>query len=424
MTTTANAAREIASTAYPTRHREAEARGRRLGRPLRMATRIYDAPDDARLDRIGRALTEHDEPAARLVEAMRMRAGQRGRVTHAQFRAALNDGVPADAPPVLRDFFAVVSTPPEWVDWDRVRRGGEVSQRLGATAGDVLQQLSLIGGYRFGGPTDLLVLTGGLSGPDTLRRLAETQHWVLSIAEPDALRPGRPGWRNTVHVRVMHALVNAGFADRPDVWDVERWGLPINQADQAGTLGLFDATLLTGSRALGVPISRRDAADVMHLWKYVGWLMGVHEDFLTDDERERQLWNIHILLAAPDQTQAGRDLVRAILDAQDDRAYEPLFGLLALPRWMRARLERERILSMMTVLLGVRSMRELEQPIRPPWAFALRIVTNTLLYRVYGRLPGGRERVRRRGIAVQQRIQRSYLIDRPADVGALPTEGP
>lgn len=423
MTTAATALYEVETPAFPTRHREAEARGRRIGKPLRMVTRIFDAPDAARLDRIGRALTEGDAPAARLVEAMRMRADNPDRVTHAQFRTALSEGIDAvpEAPAALRDFIELVSTPPEWVDWERVERGGRVGQRLGATAGDVLQQLSLIGGYRFGGPTDLLVATGGLSGPDTLRRLAETQHWSLSINEPDALRPGNEGWRLTVHVRAMHALVNASYASRPEAWDVERWGLPINQADQAGTLGLFDGTLLAGSRALGVPISRRDAEDVMHMWKYVGWLMGVHEDFLTDSERERQRWNIHILLAAPDQTQAGRDLVAAILDAQYDRAYEPLFGFLNVPAKVRGRYERERILSMLTVFLGVRSMRELGQPVRPPWAFALRVTKNTLLYRVYGRLPGGRERLLRRGKAAQRRIQRSYLVNRPADVGALPT---
>lgn len=423
MTTAATALPELETPMVPTRHREAETRGRRIGKPLRVVSRIFDAPDEERFARIGRALTEEDAPAARLAEAMRMRAGEPRRVTHAQFRTALSDGIDAvpDAPAALREFMELVSEPPAWVDWDRIEHAGRVTQRLGATAGDVLLQLSLMGGYRFGGPTDLLVATGGLSGPDTLRRLAETQHWSLSIVQPGALRPGNEGWRLTVHVRVMHALVNAGYLSRPGAWDVERWGLPINQADQAGTLGLFDGTLLVGSRALGVPISRRDADAVMHMWKYVGWLMGVHGDFLTDDERERHTWNLHILLAAPGQTQAGRDLVQAILDAQYEREYEPLFGVLDVPARLRGLYERERILSMLTVFLGIRSMRELGQPARPPWAFGLRLVTNTLLYRVYGRLPGGSDRLVRRGLAVQQRIQRSYLASRPADVGQLPT---
>ncbi|MGN6162335.1 MAG: oxygenase MpaB family protein [Marmoricola sp.] len=408
--------------AFPSRHREAEARGRRLGKPLRAVTRIFDDMDEDRFDRLGRALTEQDVPAARLVEAMRMRAGEPGRVTHAQFRTALNGGLDAvpDAPPALRTFMELVSSPPAWVDWERVNRGGQVLQRLGSTAGDILQQLSLIGGYRFGGPTDLLVATGGLSGADTLRRIAETQHWTMSIAEPDALRPGHEGWRLTVHVRAMHALVNASYASRPDAWDVDRWGLPINQADQAGTLGLFDATVLVAARALGIPISRRDSDDFMHLWKYTGWLMGVHEDFLTDNERERLVWNLHILLSAPGQTPAGRELVNAILAAQDERDYAPLFGFIRLPAKVRGRYERERMLSLMTVLLGVRSMRELEQPIRPPWALGLRVATNVALYRVYGQLPGGRDRLLRHGRAAQQRVQRSYLVNRPADVAALP----
>ncbi|MFE7504947.1 oxygenase MpaB family protein [Promicromonospora sp. NPDC057488] len=288
---------------------------------------------------------------------------------------------------------------PSWVDWELVEQGAAVQRRLGQNAADVLLQLSLVGGYRFGGPTDLLAATGALTG-GTLRRLAETQEWTVGLTEPGALRPFGPAWRATVHVRVMHALVGASFADRSgpgrgdtEPWDTARWGLPINQADQAATLGLFDGTLILGCRALGVPVPPSDSRALMHLWKWVGHLLGVHPDFLVDDEWARHRLNQHVLLAQAGISDAGPRLARAVVAAQAERTYRG-------PTWWqpsRAWFERERLLSMLTAFLGVRSMRELGLPLRPPWAHAYLLPLNTWRYRVLGRLPGGRERLDRWG---------------------------
>lgn len=203
----------------------------------------------------------------------------------------------------------------------------------------------------------------------------------------------------------MHAMVNASFENSPD-WDVSRWGLPINQSDQAGTLGLFDATVIVASRALAVPIPADDAHALLHLWKYVGWLMGVHPDFLSDVERERNWINLHILLSAADQTDAGRELAATIVRIQRDRRYGIRNPLLSRAR---GRYDQERLLSMLTVLLGPASMRELGLPLRPPWAYAARLATNVWSHRVVGRLPGGRETLERRGRAVQLRDHATYL---------------
>ncbi|MEO7268434.1 MAG: oxygenase MpaB family protein [Knoellia sp.] len=394
-----------AATSLPSRHREAEVRGERLARPLRLMTRQFGSVDETLMDRLGESLLERDELAARLVAAMRLAATDPAKVTHSQLQTALASGVEAmrDAPPALVEFFAAVNTTPDWVDWELVERGALVFDRLGANSGDILLALSLIGGYRFGGPTELLAATGALTGDSTQRRLAETQSWVLGLMQPGALRPGAEGWRQTVHVRVMHALVNANFEDG---WDVDRIGLPINQSDQAGTLGLFDGALLVGCRSLGVPISRADAHAVMHLWKYTGWLMGVDADFLTDDEDVRHRLNLHILVSAPDQTQAGRDLARATVATQCTRKYGHRSE--RLNRW-RGEYEYERLLSMLTVMLGPRSMRDLGLPIRPPWAYAARLATNTWRYRVTGRGVRGRTRLERQGKATQWRDHATYL---------------
>ncbi|MBM9459533.1 DUF2236 domain-containing protein [Nocardioides sp. zg-536] len=404
----------------PTRFRSAEERNRRLGRPLRLLGRVRGV-DEALLARVGRAMNERDEAGARLAEAIRLRAGDPAKVGMDQLARALRHGVDSvpDAPPALVAFARTVEAEPPWLDRELVEEGGRVFKRLGQNAQDVLLQLSLVGGYRFGGPTDLLVATGGLTGGQTLRRLAETQKWGASLTDPGALLPPAPGraagegWRLTVHVRAMHALVNHTFESR---WDTARWGLPINQADQASTLGLFDGVLVIGSRGLGVPLPRRDSAALMHLWKYVGWLMGVDEDFLVDDEWERHRINYHVLLAQAGISEAGPQLSRAVVAAQAERTYP---GWPAALQSLRARYERERLLSMLTLFLGTASMRELGLPVRPPWAHAYLVPLNTLRYRVLGRLPGGKAYLERWGTRRSQWLLDSYFGGDAEDVGAL-----
>lgn len=100
----------------PTRHREAEVRGERIGRPLRMVTGLRQHADEALLDRLGVGLMQRDELAADLVSAMRRRMGDEGRVSRSQFATALAGGPDATLdkmPGALTRFMTTVrSTPP------------------------------------------------------------------------------------------------------------------------------------------------------------------------------------------------------------------------------------------------------------------------------------------------------------------------
>lgn len=371
-----------AATAVPSRFRAGEERAAKIGRVLKKVGHV-DVVDENLMTKIGHRFMQRDEVGAALVEAIRSPGGP----TMAQFRQALQQGIGTveDAPEPLIAFFAQVDRIPEWVDMDLVNQGARAYRRFGRSAADVLLQLSLIGGYRFGGPTDLLVATGGLTGDMTMRRLGETQKWGIAISEHDAMRRDGEGFQLTVHVRLMHAMVNHHFSSG-DRWDIARWGLPINQTDQAATLGLFNGTLLLGVRALGVRVSREDSRAVMHLWRYIGWLMGVNDDWLAETERDQHRFNYHVLLAQDDVTQAGADLARAILDAHDSLHFDRFATI-------RRRYAKARLLSMLRPFLGTQGLADLGLPARLPWAFALVMSNNLLRHQVLGRTAWGERRL-------------------------------
>ncbi|MFI5779243.1 oxygenase MpaB family protein [Nocardia sp. NPDC051570] len=402
-----------ARAAYPLRFRQAEARNRRLGIPLRLLARL-DTPDPALLERIGERLLHRDEPAARLVAAMRIRDGSDpNRVTMTQFRQALEAGIETlpVVPEPLQEFFDLVDRVPEWVDFELLDEGAAVYRRFGANAADVLLQLALIGSYRFGGPTDLLVATGALTGGTTIRRLAETQEWAIAIARPNAMRRNGRGFQLTIHVRVMHALVNQRF-ETNGRWDTAMWGLPVNQSDQAATLGLFSGALLLGVRALGVRVTRGESRAVMHLWKYVGWLIGVDEDWLCDTESAQHRLNYHHLITQGDISAAGPLLANAVVDAQTELHY-------GTHPHLSGHFARERLLSMLGYFLRRQGMHELQLPYRPPWAAAATIAANIARYQTLSRSGLGRDQLERWGERSTRRLLRRYFSDDIPDVGQL-----
>ncbi|MFT4202062.1 oxygenase MpaB family protein [Gordonia sp. (in: high G+C Gram-positive bacteria)] len=395
----------------PHRFGAAPERGRQIGKMLRAYWHLR-RPTDEELATIGQGLMRRDEPAAALVAAMRLPEGDPHRVTMREFHTALAHGVPDDAPAALRDFFAVVENTPDWLDLDLCNRGAQVNRGFGRNASDVLLQLGLIGGYRFGGPVDLLAETGGLRAKTAKRRLGETQTWAIAVAQHDGMRRFGEGWKLTVHVRLMHALVNDNF-ERNGRWDVEQWGLPINQADLASTLNLFSGALMMGVRALGVPVTKDESAALMHLWKYVGWLIGVDDDWLFDDERDQHQLSYNVLQVQSDVTDAGAQLSGALVDVQRELDYKRA-------PWLASRYERERLLSMLEGFLGPRGMRDLRLPQRPPWAFGVAWVRNIVGYQIIGRTPLRRRYLEWRGRKASELAMYRHFGDDAGEIGKLP----
>lgn len=119
-----------------------------------------------------------------------------------------------------------------------------------------------------------------------MRRLIETTQMVVDVMSPGGLslapspeNHGK-GVRSAQKVRLMHGAIRRLILDRyGDEW-IEKFGVPINQMDLAGTLMTFSSVVLDGLRALGVEPEREGQEAYLYAWRAIGNLMGVRSELI------------------------------------------------------------------------------------------------------------------------------------------------
>lgn len=300
-------------------------------------------PTDAQVEALKRFLVMGDP----LADAVVAHPGMQG-----QGRALLDQalahgiGAIADPPPPLVALFAQLDHEPVWLDRGKLALACQVSRRVGPWGELALRNLSLMGGYLGAAAAKPLVFTGQLERV-TPRRLVETGKFWLDVTTPGGLERQAEGFHSAVRVRIMHAQVRAMLL-RSGKWD-PAWGHPLNQADSMATILEFSSIYLVGLRALGFIFTKREREAIVHLWRYVGYLLGVDERILpaSEDDANRAMY----LMAAtiPPADADTRALGTALADA-------PLH--FAGDGWVRqraARLERTLRIGYSRYVLGDRA---------------------------------------------------------------------
>ncbi|KAF9564451.1 hypothetical protein EC968_004503 [Mortierella alpina] len=177
-----------------------------------------------------------------------------------------------------------VMTVPEWVDWDRLKRGQEVYWRYYPFMQSVLLHLVAALGTSSPKPTKVIKSTGYLYGQHTKQRMVETAQFVHEVAtSPEYLQPGSGiAWKSMVRVRFLHAGVRVRLLkisrNHPKFYNIKEHGVPINQEDLLGVLFVLSVTMWRAMEMrLGVHMTNQEREDYMHLWRYVGYMMGVDD---------------------------------------------------------------------------------------------------------------------------------------------------
>ncbi|MGL4307052.1 MAG: oxygenase MpaB family protein [Mycobacteriaceae bacterium] len=334
-------------------------------RGVKFFTRGPVAPTEAELRRHVEAVYGYDKAGALLARAILSDKT----VSMAQFRKATSEGVASvpRAHPDLLAFFNEIESQPRWLDHERIARGGRVCMRSGKTGAQILATGSLMGGYVSAASSRQLVATRRLVS-DVDRRVAETTRWWFECISPSGMERGSQGWQLTCHVRLMHAIANYKLLHNSD-WDLSDWGMPINQADQAATLGLFSTTFLLGLRSLGVSVSVDEGRDVMHLWRYIGWLLGVDEQWLVDDEMSGRRLMCQFGLLAPAADENSRILATSLYNSWRKGNFR---------RFMVANriFQQKSLLSLQRLFSGKSGLKDLGLPASTIWYVPIAWITN------------------------------------------------
>jgi hypothetical protein len=282
---------------------------------FKLAARLFGPGDDLRGTagqvRRFREFAQAEDPLADAV-VRTMPAGK------AAFEEALAYGIDhvRNPPKEVREFFEAVEVSPFWLDHDRLERGARAITRTGLLGLFPLGDMSLMGGYLASRATKTLVGTGEIEHMAG-RRLIETAAWWIEVTTPGKLRRGESGYASAIRVRLVHAHVRAAMNRRRD-WDYDAWDRPVNQVQTTGTLLLFSLVFVLGTQLLGIRYTDRERADILHLWRYVGWLMGVDEELLPANENDawRLLWLLATTEFIPDED--SKRLAKALLAAHEN----------------------------------------------------------------------------------------------------------
>ena len=188
-----------------------------------------------------------------------------------------------DAPPILMDFFEKAARPPVWVDLDEFDPGVRMFHRnsqlvLGAFVGGVLVEgFSTNIGKSF-------FITGRLRDQG-VRRLQQNNRHIIEIFFPNGLAIDGDGWRLSIRIRLVHAQVRRLLRDSGE-WDTEAWGVPLCSAHMGYSATAFSARLIQHMKSLGAVFSDEERESFMAVWRYTGYLMGIPETILFQQEED------------------------------------------------------------------------------------------------------------------------------------------
>lgn len=366
------------------------------------------SPSRAEYDAVIGALWEGDKPMDELVDWIYAFGPGRAR---GMLMQAVEQGVASvqDAPAPLVKFFNMIDTDPVWLDRSLLEEGVRFIHGTGLAAPYVLRDLALMGGYLLSGFNHVLVMTGALN-KDASLRIAETGKWWIDCTEPNGMERFGSGFKSTLQVRLVHAMVRRTLGKRSE-WDAEQWGVPVNQIDMVATYLGFCVVMLGGLRKLGVPVTPRESKAVMHLWAYAGWLMGVDEKWLVFNERDGIVLLSHTFMTQSRPDWTSKELAGALAQEPLHRKYPNLPGL-------RGKLAYHQHLSVSRYFLGKQKMAQLGLPEEvTPWFPLLTALPRFANYSVHRFLPTLRESQQKEGRAIQLATLAAMFGDKEHHVG-------
>lgn len=202
---------------------------------------------------------------------------------------------------------------PDWYDEELARKGARFCMRSGVNSLIILRDFSLMGGYDYAYLNKPLIFTGILK-KGAVKRLKDTLEFWIHVTRENGLKIHSEAYQLVVRTRLMHSYARLQINKKRKDWDVEKWGEPINFWDMIATYTGFSLVLMQGLRKLGIEISDEEEKGVFHLWKYIGYLLGIPPEYLPDN-RVQAVEQLYLWSSLQDKgDEDSVQLAQALLD--------------------------------------------------------------------------------------------------------------
>lgn len=185
----------------------------------------------------------------------------------------------------LKNFFLQMQEIPAWYDENLANIGARFCMRTGKNALIVLRDFTLMGGYDYAFLSKPLIFTGALK-KGAVKRLKDTLEFWVKVTRENSLRTNSEAYQLIVRTRLMHSYARLKIKEKAENWNFENWGEPINHWDMISTYTGFSLVFMQGLKKLGITISEEEEKGVFHLWKYIGYLLGIPAEVLPKNKKD------------------------------------------------------------------------------------------------------------------------------------------
>jgi hypothetical protein len=227
---------------------------------------------------------------------------------------------------IVEDYFVKTRQLPDWAEPFKLMVAADVFKQYGPKILLLLLCKSLPLCYSCWRGAKVLYRTGRLRVHDGsldsfTRRLMETAQFVVNMLTLNSFEHDGTAIVSIQKVRLMHAIIR--YHALQHRWDVENYGVPINQQDLVGTLLSFGVVIIDGLKQLDIELTPEESEAYLHLWKVVGHMIGVDDDLNSEDEESgRFLMNAILEQQAgrsPDGGREGAELTEACIDLMNSK---------------------------------------------------------------------------------------------------------
>ena len=188
---------------------------------------------------------------------------------------------------------------------------------------------------------EVLARTGGFSVKVARHRLLETTQHVLECTKSlDSIQPGGAGFASSIRVRLLHAAVRQRIMkleqSRPGYYNVEKYGVPINDLDCIATITTFSATTIWQSLPRqGLFLRKQEIEDYIALWRLIAHYTGTPTEPFESPEKTKVIME-SLMMNEIDPTETSKVLAGNIITSLE--AQPPTFPsrpfLEASARWL------------------------------------------------------------------------------------------